>query len=913
MADFRPDIEPIHVRPSMGTYNSPKTFRFWCQKVLPLVYDDSLSYYELLCKVVDYLNKTMEDVNTAVEDVTNLNNAFGSLENHVNASETALLQAYTDLQNYVNNYFDSLDFQQAINDKLDEMAEDGTLDALLLPHFNEYVETTDAQIQEITQNMEEFVLNYVAEARGQINDATEEMQDTLNTAINTQNGRIATVESEFDQLIALQTAGTMQGAKITTFVANNAVEFTLTTGSQSFSFVDYAGHITTTPAMSTLDGLVNPILVAFGAYVLDANTDSPSGKPLYVDLTNEVRYYPTGGYLGSAPDKRALRIDVPVYLNDVVGNLTGKYLLFTFSTLSTVPTDLSEVTDIRVGADGTTYPTAGDAVRSQVDDLKNDLTYFSNDETFTSYIQSLFQLKIWYGGQFINNNTRLSTTIPLSFPFDAIVNNPFMTLTVHTWSSKNPTSETHTGNVAYNDSEVTIPANTLFTLTYSKASQAEFTLADAELVTIKSDYQQTKENINNNTTDINAINNKLSEKITVNWLQGGLSESGVTDRTDRIVMSNYLDGNVKKIKATDGFVFAFAGYNAENWVGYYNANGTFGGASVWLNELDVESVKTQYPYYKFRFVGAKANTTDAITPSDATNFSFENDDIKSIFENTIPHYDVPDSFNLIETPIWRSNFGTVAVPQGICFSDGYVYACGQQQGGSESAPSYILKLSKTGTVIASNTSDNFGHCAGIAIDNVRDIAYIAKWDSATNYSTLYKINPDTLTMIDEIDISSILQSVVSNYAGFTSCAYNEKYDKLILAMRGTPHHFAVLNPDDLSVERVFRYDEPAGGFTLQGIMSINDMVYLSWCRGTISDDTVENFVSAYDWNGHEIFTTEVPRNDELEGVAFDGVSFYFTYQEFHTSGLYAPIYKASYKPSKIFKSEINAKYVANYQ
>ena len=37
-------------------------FRFWCQKVLPLVYDDSLSYYEVLCKVVDYLNKAMEDV-----------------------------------------------------------------------------------------------------------------------------------------------------------------------------------------------------------------------------------------------------------------------------------------------------------------------------------------------------------------------------------------------------------------------------------------------------------------------------------------------------------------------------------------------------------------------------------------------------------------------------------------------------------------------------------------------------------------------------------------------------------------------------------------------------------------------------------------------------------------------------------
>ena len=35
-------------------------FRFWCQKVLPLVYDESLSYYEILCKVVDYINKLIE-------------------------------------------------------------------------------------------------------------------------------------------------------------------------------------------------------------------------------------------------------------------------------------------------------------------------------------------------------------------------------------------------------------------------------------------------------------------------------------------------------------------------------------------------------------------------------------------------------------------------------------------------------------------------------------------------------------------------------------------------------------------------------------------------------------------------------------------------------------------------------------
>ena len=44
------NIEPSQVQP----------FRFWCQKILPAVYDDSLSYYELLCKVIDKLNEIIE-------------------------------------------------------------------------------------------------------------------------------------------------------------------------------------------------------------------------------------------------------------------------------------------------------------------------------------------------------------------------------------------------------------------------------------------------------------------------------------------------------------------------------------------------------------------------------------------------------------------------------------------------------------------------------------------------------------------------------------------------------------------------------------------------------------------------------------------------------------------------------------
>lgn len=54
--DFNPYKKP-------GNRFSLKPLRYWCHKILPLVYDDSLSYYELLCRVVAKLNETIEFTN----------------------------------------------------------------------------------------------------------------------------------------------------------------------------------------------------------------------------------------------------------------------------------------------------------------------------------------------------------------------------------------------------------------------------------------------------------------------------------------------------------------------------------------------------------------------------------------------------------------------------------------------------------------------------------------------------------------------------------------------------------------------------------------------------------------------------------------------------------------------------------
>lgn len=130
--------EPADFSPNVEVPSKAGSFRFWCQKVLPLVYDDSLSYYELLCKVVNYLNNVIDDVNTLGTDVDNLN------------------KAYIELQSYVNDYFSTLDVQEEINNKLDEMAEDGSLYELIRRFTQPIVEEQNKKIDVLESRMNTF-------------------------------------------------------------------------------------------------------------------------------------------------------------------------------------------------------------------------------------------------------------------------------------------------------------------------------------------------------------------------------------------------------------------------------------------------------------------------------------------------------------------------------------------------------------------------------------------------------------------------------------------------------------------------------------------------------------------------------------------------------------------------------------
>ena len=125
--------------PTLIGYNGLTPFRFWCQKVIPLVYDDSLSYYELLDKVVLYLNHVIEDLSATEQNVD------------------ALADAFARLQDYVNNYFESLDVVEAVNEavdnEIDELIESGYFDEAIQTLIDNNLVTINADIDSLKSRM----------------------------------------------------------------------------------------------------------------------------------------------------------------------------------------------------------------------------------------------------------------------------------------------------------------------------------------------------------------------------------------------------------------------------------------------------------------------------------------------------------------------------------------------------------------------------------------------------------------------------------------------------------------------------------------------------------------------------------------------------------------------------------------
>ena len=106
-----PNVEPKYVKP----------LKKICMTIgqLPSSYLETMSYYEMLVWFVEFLR----------------NQVIPALDNNAEAVRE-LQQLYIELKDYVDNYFDNLDVQEEINNKIDEMVESGEFEEIVSKYLD---------------------------------------------------------------------------------------------------------------------------------------------------------------------------------------------------------------------------------------------------------------------------------------------------------------------------------------------------------------------------------------------------------------------------------------------------------------------------------------------------------------------------------------------------------------------------------------------------------------------------------------------------------------------------------------------------------------------------------------------------------------------------------------------------------
>lgn len=136
--------------PEIIVKNAP--FKHFCMSIgaIPTSYKDSLDYYETLLWLIKYLEETI------IPTVNNNGEAVSELQ-----------RLYIELKDFVENYFANLDVQQEINNKLDEMVEDGTFETIVASYLAKKVdyfkitsEMSESDIKEILEKNTPRVIDF---------------------------------------------------------------------------------------------------------------------------------------------------------------------------------------------------------------------------------------------------------------------------------------------------------------------------------------------------------------------------------------------------------------------------------------------------------------------------------------------------------------------------------------------------------------------------------------------------------------------------------------------------------------------------------------------------------------------------------------------------------------------------------
>ena len=186
--------------------------KFWCHKILPLVYDASLSYYEFLCKVCSKLNEVIDSTNGLLA-------AWNTYKNDIDKAfgeYTAVLdKKFDDLSAKISRDFD--DYMYRVNESIQD---EFTKQEQRLTAQDDKIAAQDTRITAISDKVNNFITEYnktIAQIPAMVVDA-------VNTWLND--------PTHYDNIIA-DLAGSLQGLKHFDTVADlKTATFTQITGKE---------------------------------------------------------------------------------------------------------------------------------------------------------------------------------------------------------------------------------------------------------------------------------------------------------------------------------------------------------------------------------------------------------------------------------------------------------------------------------------------------------------------------------------------------------------------------------------------------------------------------------------------------------------------------------------------------------
>ena len=197
------NFKPANFDPILKKYDGIPYLRFWCQKVLPAVYDQSLSYYEVLCKLAAFLNKMVEELEKMQDNIDALHKAYKDLQDWVNAEiarfEAHMEQHFDDLTQELWNRFE--EYKNNTNTTLQQWFNNYATNTTnnLNKKFNDFVNNANTRIDQMFNT-------YTSSTNSEFNTWKNDFTNQYNQWKDDVNGQISNINSNISSLTNRVTA-----------------------------------------------------------------------------------------------------------------------------------------------------------------------------------------------------------------------------------------------------------------------------------------------------------------------------------------------------------------------------------------------------------------------------------------------------------------------------------------------------------------------------------------------------------------------------------------------------------------------------------------------------------------------------------------------------------------------------------